>query len=363
MTPLFLAPWVNVGGIGDGVVADVLAQFARVFQSGAEDAFDAFDDWFLTIDVASMDTDGPALWGEPDNCDPGTCEMLQSIHDSVFFGEITGLAIVLLLASIYTQSAASIFGLGSRREYLRRNRKALPAFMLIVMWYPIAVGFLGIVNALTAQLVPGGFGTQMASLASDITVEQTTSDSTVINPLAFVLVTLSGFLAAVFRLAFQIRLVAVLALLYAGPIVIVARYSGIEALENAGRRILSGFVGLGMLPLAVGLLAGLFGAVGLAGGSTAGDVFADSATAAGVVVLAFEVTALYLAWQLVSTSGPAARIVAAVTPVVEAVERPGGPGQASGRGGERTGGTRTTEASTGQGPTLRRTANDPGENR
>lgn len=299
--PAALVPWVNIGGIADGVVAEIVQQFVRdVLAANASDNLEYLSDSVPWIETSDIRTDGSFIWGELTGCSsPGSSDTyctLSEIRDAVYFGPITALSLVLLMLALMSRSLMSMLGVGSRRDVFRTRRRMPAGFTFIVMWYPAAIAFLGLSNALASGLTTGG-----AVVPSGLTGAVGFGGSD-ISFYDYLITSLSGVLAGTLKFLFQVRIIMVLTLLYGGPIFIAMRYSGIKSLESLASNLLQRFVGFVLLPVGLALVMAIYGLVFMEDASTPTTI--GGALSEQILLLGFEVAVLYICWRMLTFSTP-----------------------------------------------------------
>jgi len=362
--PVLLVPWVNIGGIADGVIVEIVQQFvADVLAANADRNLEYLSNSVPWIETGDIRTNGPFVWGELAGCGPSASDTyctLSQIREKVYFGSITALSLVLLMLAVMSRSIMSMLGVGSRRDVFRTRRRVPAGFTFIVMWYPAAIAFLALSNALASGLttggavVPYGLASSVGFGGSDVSFYD------------YLLTGLSGVLAATLKLLFQVRIIMVLTLLYGGPIFIAMRYSGVKSLESLASNLLQRFVGFVLLPVGLALVMAMYGILFM-NGPGSGDVTAlGGALSNQILLIGFEIAVLYICWRMLTFTTPSAGSIGGA--VSTAYERVSTGSEARGAGRTITGRIQTvgsgqesaSESITGtDGHRFRRTENDP----
>lgn len=247
------------------------------------------------FDLSIPETSGPFVFGEP-QCQRGICE-LATVYDMTWFGWVTGLSLTLLFLTKYVQKAGIIFGITSSVDEKRHNRQAFRAAVLILAWFPLALGLWAVSNWLALHLLPDpkALSKGMLSLLSSTAISALVS-----APVTGVVILIAGAAAVLLSLLFEARPVLFLLYLAFGQLLIVARYSGLPVLQNIGRRLLYQYVPVCLMPIPAAALGRLYTEVFFK--STAGGVI--QATSGLYLMTLFLILALILSWKMFSYAAP-----------------------------------------------------------
>lgn len=187
----------------------------------------ATEDFFGTPAPVPADSDAVII-GEPSS------RLWQITHNNVWFGPMTGSALVLLVLALYIRSAVSIFGFSSQYKAKQFKRGIHQPLFLILMWYFIFALSLLIVRELGLAISPSG---ARIRAMYGVTVDSTFASlkgPVLVNAFVFFFGVLAEFLLGFFFLIQQIAL-PIFGLFM--PLLIVGMYSNIPVLAQMSKSI------------------------------------------------------------------------------------------------------------------------------
>jgi len=265
-----------------------------------ESVWRGFTEWFFNIGIPQ--TEGPFIFGEPKCTGELTCE-IGAIRDHIWFGEMTGLMLLVLYLLFQVRVAGALAGFGSRYEMRKQRKQVIRGGFLIVGWYPIALGAWAMSNWLALEIAPdvGEFSQAMATFATSSAITAALS-----GPLGWLIIGTTAFLAAILKLIFEIRPLLFFFYLALGQFFLVLRYSGLPVAKSIGSKALTRLVPVCLMPIPTLGLAALYSwlFVDTIGGVTAAFVSGN------VLMLAFMAISVWATWRMFKYASPrTARVI------------------------------------------------------
>jgi hypothetical protein len=274
----------------DDIVASIISEFTTILEEGYAELAAAF---FGTPLPQGQGTE--VIFGAPS---PGD-EPWHAIYQSVVAGEITVLALIVLLLAVQTRHLAWIFNVGGGYELRRATRSAWTGAILIVGWYWLAVLVLYLVNGLTIGLLPNV--SEVGGALVDIL------PTVITNPVLTLVMASIGGLAMVGLVAlYFIRELLLYVYLYGMPIGLAIAYANVPVLSEIAQRLCRQFVPLAVLPLPAAILFQGYALLFVDGPA----IVPDTPFLSYLVVVSLPILALWVTWKTFKYATPlTARVV------------------------------------------------------
>ena len=230
---------VSLVDVGIEWFKDIIETVTKWFQRGLTDGYDALtSEMFGT---PAPETDSGFVFGTPVN------EPWIGIHDALVAGEVTMIALILLVISVQGRNFIKIFNFGSRYEVRRTKKTAWTGVFLIVTWYWIASVCLYMTDAVTIALIPG----------LDVVVDSMLDflASTVTNPLqGFFLSAIGGISMWLLQALLFLRRILLVVFIYGMPIGIALAFGNLPVVSRIAKSACIRFVPLLIMPIPVAIL-------------------------------------------------------------------------------------------------------------
>ncbi|MCU4802728.1 hypothetical protein OB920_20410 [Halobacteria archaeon HArc-gm2] len=280
---------VSLVDVGIEWFKDIIEAVTRWFQQGLADGYSA-----LTNEIfgtPTPETDGPFVFGSPTN------EPWVGIHDALVAGEVTAVALLLLVVSVQARHTISIFNLGTSYEARRTKKVAWTGVFLIVTWYWIAAVSLYVVDAVSIALIPE-LGTLLNAMVDFL--------ATPIQNLmlGLLMAGIGGFAMWVLQALLFIRDVLLVVFIYGMPIGFALAYGNLPVLSRIAKSVCMRFVPLLIMPVPIALIFSGYELVFQEGTSAAlapGVVYLQHFVAVSLPVLS-----VIVVWKLFQYASPLA---------------------------------------------------------
>lgn len=212
------------------VVEWVTAQFADGLAGGYRDLSTGL------FGTPAPETNGSFIFGAPSN------PPWPQLREALIGGEVTLLALVVLLMGVQGRHTLRIFNVGSAYAARKTSKTAWVGAMLIVTWYWVGVLALYLVEALTIALLPS-----LESVATAMTNFVAVSIS---NPALGLLVAgVGGMSMWALEALFYIRQVLLYVYLYGMPIGVALAYGNVPVIADIASGFCKRFIPLAILPV------------------------------------------------------------------------------------------------------------------
>lgn len=275
-----------------------LGSIAKFFAGGFGEALRNFWQGFIEFffNVSIPKTKGPFVWGPPKCPDVGVCE-LAAIRQEVWFGGMTFFWILILYILFYAQVSSSLIGFTSHYAAKKARKKVGRGAILIIAWYPIAVGAWGFTNAVALGISPSleDFAAAMGSVATSAAVTATIS-----GPFGWFILGATAVGAILLKVLFELRPLMFFFYLGVGQFFLVLKYCGIPALEKIGGKFLYKFIPVLLMPLPVMGLANIYSWLFVR--SDAG--LAVNLVSGLLLMFFFMWASVYVTWRMFSWAAP-----------------------------------------------------------
>ncbi|MCU4975038.1 hypothetical protein OB955_20245 [Halobacteria archaeon AArc-m2/3/4] len=267
------------------------------FQDGLTEGYNEITESIFGTPVP--ETDGSFVFGSPTN------EPWTNLYSSLVAGEITLLALLILVVCVQGRHTIRIFNFGSTYEARKAKRSAWTGAFLIVTWYWTAVLTLYLVNGFSIALVP-----TLDELMNDLI---TFLEVSITNPmLALLMATVGGFAMWILQALFFIREILLYIYLYAMPLGVALAYGRLPVISHIAKRICMRFIPLAIMPLPVAIL--FRGYEILFSSGTDAAIAPESAFLSYLVAVLLPVFSLILVWKLFAYASPlTTRVIGGVT--------------------------------------------------
>lgn len=306
-------------------------------------------------------TDGAFVFGQARN------PPWSSIQDTLIGGEITLIALLLLVMSVQGRHTIRIFNIGTAYEARKTKKTAWVGALLIITWYWVGTLVLYLVDGVTIALLP-----TLSSLASAM-VEFVVSSIT--NPVLGLLFAFVGGLSMWgLEALFYVRRILIYVYLYGMPIAFALAYGNVPVVSDIAMAFSKRFVPLAILPLPAAIVFKGYDLLYAGGGLTPDTAFLKYLVAASLPLIA-----LYATWKTFTFATPlTARVLGSATKgaaliggvavgahvagtSVATTAARWGPRAAAGHAVARKAAGRGVDSGDeGSAPSYRRTENDPG---
>jgi len=222
-----------IDAVFEGIVEAIdwlISQFLDGLQSGYQSLVEAM------FGTPTPMTESPFVFGEPTN------PPWDTIRESLVGGEITLIALLLLVMSVQGRHTIRLFSIGSVYKARKTSKTAWVGSFLIVSWYWIGTTTLFLVDGFTVALLPGLDSISLLML-------QFLGES-ISNPALGLLLTSLGALSMwCLEALLYIRRILLYIYLYTIPIGLALYYGNIPVLSNIAYGFCKRFVPLCVLPL------------------------------------------------------------------------------------------------------------------
>ncbi|WP_089698596.1 hypothetical protein [Halogranum gelatinilyticum] len=248
------------------------------------------------------ETNGSFIFGVPSNAP------WPQLRDALVGGEVTLLALLILVVCVQARHTLRIFNVGSAYAARRTSKTAWVGAMVVVMWYWIGSVSLYLVEALTIALLPS-----VQSVATAMTSFLTVSIS---NPaLAFVVAAVGGLSMWALEAFLYIRHVLLYVYLYGMPIAVALAYGNVPVVADIADGFCRRFIPLALLPLPAAVV---FRGYDLLYGQ--GILSPTTVYLQFLVAASLPVVAVVLSWKTFQYATPlTSRVLAATTRTVGTV--------------------------------------------
>lgn len=266
------------------------------------DAVETVTEWFRIGLTDGYDTLTGELFGTPT---PQTGEQFVfgtptnepwiGIHDALVGGEITMVALLLLVISVQGRHTINIFNFGSEYEARRTKKVAWTGAFLVVTWYWIAAVCLYMVDAITIALIPE-LGTLFNAMLDFLT-------STIPNPmLALSLTSIGGAAMWAIQALLFVRRIFLFVFVYGMPIGIALAFGNLPILSRIAKSVCTRFVPLLVMPIPIAIV--FRGYELLFHDGTNAVLAPGTAFLQHLVAVSLPVVSLVLVWKLFGYAAP-----------------------------------------------------------
>lgn len=302
-----------VGSVFDGI--------KRIFEWVVGLFLDGLTGGYRGLDADTFGTPLPdgatdLVFGRP------TDQPWATLYDTLVGGEMTLLALFVLLVSVQGRHLLRIFDIGGTLTGRRAGRSAWVGVLLIITWYWLAVVALALVEAFTVALMP-----DFEALRRTALLWAQAEVGNILLSLLFGLVGAVGMW--LLEALFYLREVLILVYLYAVPVALALRYGQVPVFGQIARGFTRKFVPLLVVPLPAVVVFRAYDVLVVgASGAAPGTAFTQQLVAATLPVIV-----LYLSWKTFGYAEPAsARVVDRATGGLTRVALAAGGGYLAGAG-------------------------------
>ncbi len=234
------------------------------------------------------DTSTGFVFGTPTN------SPWPALREALVGGEITMLALLLLVMSVQGRNLINVYNLGSGSDDEPQRRLYDPwrGAILIVTWYWAAALLLFFVDGFTLALLPS-FDTIIRMMIDYLSVSVT-------NPMLALLFALIGAISMwIIEIIFFVRGILLFLAVYVMPLVIAVAFSNVPVLSRIAMNFARRFVPLAILPLPAVLVLKGYDFLFSQGAIDPGTAFLKYAVAVSLPVFA-----LYVTWKTFKYASP-----------------------------------------------------------
>jgi len=350
-----------------------MADLIDVVLEGAKETVDWFVGLFMdglrtgyrTLSEAMFgtptpETNGPFVFGEPTN------QPWIQLQDALVGGEVVMIALLLLVMCVQGRHVVRVFNIGSTYEARKTKKTAWTGAFLIIVWYWAGTLVLYLIDGFTIALLPGIDSVQQAALRL--------LDDSISNPALSLLFAVAGGISMwALEALLYIRRILLYVYLYGMPIVLAVAYGNVPVLSDIARRFARRFVPLAVLPLPAAIVFKGYDLV-----YSTDSLTPDTPFLQYLVAVSLPLIALYVTWKTFKYATPltakalsgATRGAALVGGVaagayvghagVATTAARWGPKAAAGHAvAEKAASRGSSSSEDEQGPSYRRTENDP----
>lgn len=278
---------VSLVDVGIEWFKDSIGAITKWFRNGLIDGYDTLTG--VVFGTPTPKTGNSFVFGTPTN-DPWT-----GIHEALVGGEVTMIALLLLVVSVQGRHAINVFNVGSHYEARRTKKTAWTGAFLIVTWYWIAAMCLYMVDAVTIALIPD-VGILVDSMLDFL-------GASIANPmLSLMLAGIGGAAMWAIQALLFIRHILLFVFVYGMPIGIAVAFGNLPVLSRIAKTICIRFVPLVVIPIPIAIL---FRAYELLFHNGMDATLAPaSAFLQHFVAVSLPVLALVLVWKLFGYAAP-----------------------------------------------------------
>jgi type IV secretion system protein TrbL len=274
-----------------GLVDVVLEGFKNVvewliglFMDGLRSGYHALTEGMFG--TPTPQTDGAFIFGQARN------PPWPSIQDALIGGEITLIALLLLVMSVQGRHTIRIFNIGTAYEARKTTKTAWVGAFLIVTWYWVGTVVLYLVNGFTIALMPT-LGA-LTSVMLDLIVGSITNPA-----LGLLFASIGGLSMWGLEALFYVRRVLIYVYLYGMPIAFALAYGNIPVVSDIAMAFSKRFVPLAVLPLPAAIVFKGYDLLYVGGGLTPETAFLKYLVAASLPLIA-----LYATWKTFKFATP-----------------------------------------------------------
>jgi hypothetical protein len=315
---------ISLGELGIHWFEDAIRLVTEWFRLGLAEGYEAVTP--LLFGTPTPTTRGALIFGTPTNAP------WPMLHDVLVGGEITVVALLMLVIAVQGRHAIRVFNFGSGYEARRTKRTAWTGGFFIVIWYWVAALTLLLVEGFTFALLPD-IDVVIHAMQQWLTVS-------LHNPaLGLLMASVGGIAMWVLQALFFIRRLLILIYVYAMPFGIALAFANLPVISRIAWALCLRFVPLAMLPLPVALLFAGYGF--LFGGGTSAFGAVSTPFLQLLVATSLPVLGVWIAWKTFGYAAPAiARITGTVgrtamtAGAIAGVSAAGGPALAAAAGRE-----------------------------
>lgn len=226
-----------------------------------------------------------------------TNEPWATIHAAVVNGEITLLALLVLICVVQAHHFLRIFNLGDSMRARRSKATMWTGTMFIVTWYWIATLALYLIDGFTIALLPP-FEALEAVMLDFLSVS-------FVNPIfGFVFAGAGGLTITAVKVALLLRQILLYVYLYGMPVILALRYGNLPVISRIAAGIARRFIPLALMPLPVALLFHVYGLLFTAEYGV--SFLPDTALVSYLIAVSLPVTSIYVIWKLFHDAAPLA---------------------------------------------------------
>ncbi|MGB9958741.1 hypothetical protein ACOZ4B_20430 (plasmid) [Haloferax prahovense] len=246
--------------------------------------------------TSTPQTDGVFIFGDPTNTP------WPAIRDGLIGGEITLIALLLLIMSVQGRHTIRIFNIGSAYEARKTKKTAWAGAVLIVSWYWISTLSLFLIDGFTIALLPDVSSVSKAMLRF--------LGGSITNPsLGLLFAFLGGVSMWALEALFYIRRILLFVYLYGMPIAFALAYGNIPVVSDVAMGFAKRFVPLVVLPLPAAIIFKGYDLLYVGASLTP-----DSAFLSYLVSVSLPLVTLYVTWKTFTYATPlTAKVIGGAT--------------------------------------------------
>ncbi|SEO19399.1 hypothetical protein SAMN04487948_10115 [Halogranum amylolyticum] len=242
------------------------------------------------------DTSGHFVFGAPTN------SPWEAIHASLIGGDITFIALLLLVVSVQARHLLRIFSMSSAYEAQKAKKTAWNGAILIITWYWLGVLALYLIDGFTIALLP-----QLDSVKEFMVDLLKISLTSPIFGLIFA--TIGGLSMWTLQALLYLRELLLYVYLYAMPIAFALSYGNVPILADIATGFSRRFVPLAILPLPAAIVLKGYDLLYETGALSPPTVFFKHLVATSLPLIA-----LYVTWKTFKYASPlTARVIGTAT--------------------------------------------------
>ena len=275
------------GGFGARWIADIVGIATEWMHETLTSGYESLGSELFGTPVP--ETNGHFVLGTPTN------EPWLTIHEAVVGGEITLVALLILVSVVQAQHFFRVFNLGDAILARQAKSTAWIGAMFIVCWYWIATLSLYLVDGFTLALLPSFEAVEVVMVGF-----LTTS---VTNPvLAFLFAGVGGLTMTALKILLYLREILLYIYVYAMPLALALKYGNLAILSRIADGIVYRFVPLALFPLPVAII---FHAYGLLFTDEFGlSLLPGTALVSNLIAISLPIVCVYVTWKLFGDAAP-----------------------------------------------------------
>lgn len=279
----------TLGELGTRWFSDVIGVVTNWLREMLTDGYESINAELFGTTLPQ--TDGNFVLGTPTN-GPWT-----TIHSAVVGGEITLLALLVLVCTVQAHHFLRIFSVGDSMRARRSKATMWTGVMVIVTWYWIATLALYLIDGFTIALLPP-FEALEATMLDFLSVS-------FVNPVfGFIFAGAGGLTITAVKVALLLRQILLYVYLYGMPVILALKYGTLPVISRIAAGIARRFVPLALMPLPVALLFHVYGLLFTAEYGV--SFLPDTALVSYLIAVSLPVTSIYIIWKLFRDAAPLA---------------------------------------------------------
>jgi len=278
---------ISLVDVGLRWFTDIISIIVEWFQSGLVEGYNSLSEEFFG--TPTPPTNGNFVFGQP------TTEPWIQLHEVLVMGEVTLIALLILIVTVQGRHTIRIFNFGSRYQARKVRKTAWSGVLLIVTWYWVGVLALYLVDGFTIGLLP-----DYNAVADSLLVFLSVSLS---NPaLSLLMAAIGGIAMWILQALFFLREILLYVFFYGMPIGIAIAYGNLPVVSQIARQMCLKFIPLAVMPLPVALL--FKGYELLFGSGTSAVVAPESPFLSYLVATSLPVFGVLIVWKLFKYATP-----------------------------------------------------------